>query len=200
VALLIDHPGRFVYVANSAAPSISGFSINTTTGDLTPVPGSPFPADFFPRVFAVDPLGKFLYVGIATSFMGDSTEIMAFSIGPSGTLTPVPGSPFNAGRNPVALAIDGSGKFLYVGNVDDSTLSAFTIDTGSGALSPLGSPYAIPDFLYAATDSSGKFLYVGGMGVSGFSIDAATGGLTVVPGSPFPAGGNIFSMAFVHTK
>jgi 6-phosphogluconolactonase (cycloisomerase 2 family) len=202
VALVIDHAGKFVYVANSAAPSISGFSINPSTGDLTPVPGSPFAADFFPRTFAIDPLGKFLYVGIASSFMGDSTEVMAFSIGSSGALTPVPGSPFTAGRNPLAVATDAAGKFLYVGNTDDHTLSSFAIDAASGALSPLsGSPYPLPGYVFSATvDATGKFLYLSGLGVMGFSIDTVTGGLTPIAGSPFPAGVNVLSVTTVKTK
>jgi len=201
VAIVVDHVGRFVYVANSAAPSISVFSISPGTGDLTPVPGSPFAADFFPRGFAIDPHDKFLYVGIASSFMGDSTEVMAFSIGSSGTLTPVAGSPFTAARNPVSLAVDSSGKFLYVGNSQDNSLSAFSINS-SGALSPIGgSPYPLSGFpLSAVTDASGKFLYLGGAGIFGFSIDAASGALIQVPGSPVPAGSNIFSLTTVEPK
>src|SRR2546427_11440173 len=33
---------NFLYVANTGSDNISGFSINTTTGALTPVPDSPF--------------------------------------------------------------------------------------------------------------------------------------------------------------
>src|SRR5262249_29043856 len=150
---------------------------NPATGDLAPVPGSPFPADFFPRAFAIDPASKFLYAGIASSFMGDSTEIMAFSIGPTGALTAVPGSPFSAGRNPIALSIDRSGKYLYAGNNQDSTLSPFSIDPATGALSPMaGGPISLGGWPgHSTIDASGKFLYLGGGGVSGFVIDASTG-------------------------
>jgi 6-phosphogluconolactonase len=198
VALAIDPAGKYVYVANSAGSTISGFSIGPT-GDLTPVPGSPFPADFFPRAFAIDPLGKFLYVGIASSFMGDSTEVMAFTIAPSGALNPVPGS-FAAGRNPIAPAVDSSGKFLYVGNNQDSTVSGFTIDASTGALTPMGPPIPVAGVLFTTVDVSGKFLYVAGTGVSGFTINAATGALTQIPGSPFPVGSNIWSVVTVKPK
>jgi len=202
VAIIVDPAGKFVFVANSAGPTISAFSINAATGDLAPVPGSPFAADFFPRAFAIDPASKFLYAGIASSFMGDSTEIMAFSIGPTGALTTVPGSPFSAGRNPIALAVDRSGKYFYAGNTQDSTLSAFTIDPATGALSPMAwSPMPLAGWAGNSTiDASGKFLYLGGMGVSGFLIDPATGGLTSVPGSPYPVADNIWAIATVKTK
>jgi 6-phosphogluconolactonase (cycloisomerase 2 family) len=202
VALVVDPAGKFVYVANSAGSTISGFSINPSTGSLSTVPGSPFAADFFPRAFAIDPHSKFLYAGIASSFMGDSTKVMAFTIGVSGALTAVPGSPFTAGRNPVAPTVDSSGKFLYVGNNMDTTLSGFTIDPATGALTPMsGSPFPLTgSVLFASADVSGKFLYVAGGGISGFTIDAATGTLTPIPGSPFPAGNNILSMTTAKTK
>jgi hypothetical protein len=45
-------------------------------------------------------------------------------------------------------------------------------------------------------DQSRKFIYgaATSVGVAGFAIDAATGNLRAVPGSPFAAGGNTFSV------
>ena len=201
VAVTVDPAGQFVYVANSSSSTISAFSIDPSTGKLAAVSGSPFPANFFPRAFAIDPSSKFLYVGIASSFMGDSTEVMAFTIASSGALTPVSGSPFSAGRNPIAPAVDSTGKFLYVGNNTDSTLSTFTIDPATGALTPSGSPLTLSSSVsFCNVDVSGKFLYVAGSGISGFSVDPTTGALTPISGSPFPGGSNIFSMATAKTQ
>jgi 6-phosphogluconolactonase len=41
-ALAMDPVGMFLYTANQGSDNISGFSINITTGALTPIPGSPF--------------------------------------------------------------------------------------------------------------------------------------------------------------
>src|ERR1700730_6872781 len=46
---------QFAYVANEGAGNVSGFTINTTTGALTPVPGSPFAAHMSPASVTVDP-------------------------------------------------------------------------------------------------------------------------------------------------
>ncbi len=65
-----------------------------------------------------------------------------------GTLTPVAGSPFSAGSGPGCMAPDPEGKFLYVANFNfgapgSSNISAYTIDAGTGALTPIaGSPFA----------------------------------------------------------
>ena len=73
-----------------------------------------------------------------------SDDLSAFTVdAASGALTPIPGSPFPTGQNPVALAIDASNTFLYVVNQTDATLSAFTIDRTSGVLTAVaGSPFA----------------------------------------------------------
>ena len=55
------------------------------------------------------------------------------------------GSPFPAGGNPLSLAF--GGKFLYSANPDatNPSISGFSIDPNTGALSPLsGSPFPLP--------------------------------------------------------
>src|SRR5688572_13103147 len=57
--------GRFAYVANNGLnniESVSAYSINRTTGLLTPLTGSPYSAGHTPISLAVRPDGKFLYV------------------------------------------------------------------------------------------------------------------------------------------
>ena len=61
----------FAYVANcgsgcggTGAGDVSAYSIDSTTGTLTPVAGSPFPAGVNPISVAVDPTGRFAYVRI----------------------------------------------------------------------------------------------------------------------------------------
>jgi 6-phosphogluconolactonase len=43
-SVAVDPSGSFVYVANSGSANVSGYSINTTTGALTALTGSPFTA------------------------------------------------------------------------------------------------------------------------------------------------------------
>jgi 6-phosphogluconolactonase (cycloisomerase 2 family) len=41
--LALDPSGALLYVVNKADNSISGFSVNSSTGMVSPVSGSPFP-------------------------------------------------------------------------------------------------------------------------------------------------------------
>ena len=88
-AVILANPllAQFVYVSNSSA--IAGYTINTATGALTAVSGSPFPAPSFPQSVAVDPTGKFVYVPTL------STNIFGYTINSAtGAPASIPRSPF----------------------------------------------------------------------------------------------------------
>lgn len=84
-------------------------------------------------------------------------------------------------------------KFAYVVNEGSNTVSAYTVNATSGALTVVaGSPFAAGTFLQGiAVDPLGKFVYTSNFSsnnVSAFSINGTSGALTPVTGSPFAAG------------
>ena len=100
-----DASGRFLYVANLAnstsGNSLSGFAIDATTGVLTSLPRSPFPAPFSPVSVAVDPGAQYVYVGL-----DGSQGVRAFAIDQqSGALNEISGSPFPAPGPSLALTL-----------------------------------------------------------------------------------------------
>ena len=147
VSVIVDPRGKFVFVANNGSNDVSAFSINAATGALTPVPGSPFSAGLNPTAVVVDPSGTFLFVanGDGGGAPGGET-VSVFLIDPNtGALTSGPGSPYACDTLPSAIAVDQSGKFVYVANGDPpaNSISAFAIDTNTGALTAVaGSPFA----------------------------------------------------------
>jgi 6-phosphogluconolactonase (cycloisomerase 2 family) len=138
---------------------------------------------------------NFLYVALAGTANANN-QIAAFSINPTtGSLTALPQSPFTTGNGPSQMAFLpttlGPQGFLYTANVQDGTISAFTADDSTGALTPVsGSPYvagasvaglaASPYFLYAADPQAET--------ITAYTIDGNTGALSPIPGSPFSAG------------
>jgi len=101
---IVDN-GSFVYVALSGTNQVAAYSVNTSTGVLTAVTGSPFAAGNGPSFLTF--ANKFLY----TNNTIDGT-ISGYSINTTtGALTPVPDSPFNFYGE--SLADDASGKYLY---------------------------------------------------------------------------------------
>jgi len=182
----VDPSGNFAYVSNSGPGNISAYTINQTTGALTTVSLSPFTAGSYPNQVTVDPSGTFAYVANMGDGTGDGT-ISAYTIDNTSTSTPgalntVSGSPFTAGISPSQVTVDPSGKFVYVANMGDDTISAYTIDTTStlGALNPVsGSPFTagtspLSVTIYPYTSgtfaSSGEFAYVPNMNDNTISV------------------------------
>ena len=131
--------------------------------------------------------------------IGGSNGISVYAIN-QGQLTPVAGSPFAAGGSPYRLVFGASGKFLYTANSNgtNSTISGFSVDPSSGALSALGgSPFALAVDHDMAADRTGGYVYVTrGGGVIGYGIDAMTGALSPLAGFPVAAGVNAYAVTF----
>jgi 6-phosphogluconolactonase (cycloisomerase 2 family) len=84
----------------------------------------------------VHPTGKFCYVTNQVS-----NTISAYLIGSDGALTPIRGSPFRAGTEPVSIAVDPTGRFAYVANKFTHDISGYQIDE-NGVLTPVAdSPF-----------------------------------------------------------
>ena len=103
----------------------------------------------------------------------------------------------------ITISIVRDDGYVYVNNnsFGTNTVSAFSVDA-NGALTPIaGSPFVtggggVGGGFFAANRAAiapvKKFLFVSNEqsnNISAFSIDPATGALTLVPGSPFPTGG-----------
>jgi 6-phosphogluconolactonase len=175
---------RFAYVAELSSNAISQHQINSSTGALTF--RSAFPVDA-PSSIAVTPSERFLFV---TSYVSDG-KVAGFAMDPTtGALTPVPGSPFVAGKSPYRVTIAPSGRFVYTANYGSNDVSAFSINPISGTLTAVpGSPFATGTHPYkVALSPSGAFAYVANSvsrNITAFRVDAGTGALSPVAGSPF---------------
>jgi 6-phosphogluconolactonase (cycloisomerase 2 family) len=134
--------GRFLY-APLIPSGIAAFAVDSATGALSDIAGSPFATTNQPFSLAIGASGKFIY-SIAG---GSNSTIEGFSIDSgTGGLTPLVVSPFAMPSSLSSLAVDSSGRFLYA-TANATTLSAsmilgFAIDPSSGDLTALStSPY-----------------------------------------------------------
>ena len=199
--------GPEFYASDAHSNAIDGFVVNSSNGTLTAMTGSPFSLGSAPG----DPdglatIGNYLYAG------NTNGTVSAFNVNPAGGLTAISGSPFAAGFAPVNLAAANlnalSSPVLYAADFSGAVIWAFTIGSDGGLTVVPGSPFAAP------VNSSPAGMFVGGSESQGilyvalnaanqiavFSI-SASGALTPLPGSPFPAGrgpeaivGSTFSM------
>jgi 6-phosphogluconolactonase (cycloisomerase 2 family) len=199
--LAVDPQSRFLFASSGTAAGIRVFSIGDTSGALVEVSGSPFgKTTAFGGGIAFSQVGHFLYNG--------GTGVNAFLYDDSsGAMTEIEGSPFGqAQSDPTAIdiATDSMGGYVFAVHTAMHTLSAFTMDQGTGKLARIPqSPFdAAPSPYSIGVDPSVRFLLVGNDDadeVSVFSIEATPGdGLRQVAHSPFTVHGLQPEFAFVQ--
>jgi 6-phosphogluconolactonase (cycloisomerase 2 family) len=159
------------------------FSFDTTTGALTAViQVNTLSASSADQALAFDATASTLYIARSGTAPGVYPQL----IGTTGTLTQVSGAPFALGTSgttfgPSSMVIDATGKYLYVGDRTNSTISGFSIGTG-GVLTALnGSPYSSGNNIDAlARDNSGDYILAtasgGGPDLEMFSFDSTFAG------------------------
>jgi 6-phosphogluconolactonase (cycloisomerase 2 family) len=172
----------FIYIANGALGTISGFKINAD-GSLTEVAGSPFAAGANISALTARSVGSILLASDSSA-----NKVLGFRADAGGALTPLPGATLVTGTQPGALAF-AFNDFVYVANRGSNNLSAFKFDFASSTLTPVsGSPFATGTTPVALGTTRPLQLYVADQGssdITGFNIDQNSGALTPISGSPF---------------
>lgn len=112
------------------------YSIDQSTGALTPVSGSPFATTYIPATFAVHPNGTLVYT--FNKSVSGSSPMEAFQLDTSsGALTALSTSPFMT-MTAFSGKFDQTGAYLFLHSTD--TLAVASVNTTTGALTSLGSP------------------------------------------------------------
>jgi 6-phosphogluconolactonase (cycloisomerase 2 family)/uncharacterized protein YjdB len=182
---------EFAYVTDDTNNTVSAFEVNSSTGVLTAIAGSPFlnPGRASVAVTA-DPSGRFLYT------TNDSSDnVTAYNIvqsgANSGALNLI-GPVVTGGSGPFGIAVEPSGHFAYVGNEGSNTVSGFAIDASTGALTPIsGSPFSTSPAMTpfgVAVHPNDHFIYVAyfvSSQVRLYTFNPMTGALDL-PGTPSP--------------
>lgn len=202
-SVVIDPSGKYLYVTASRSGSayLYQFGLDSATGVATPLSSLPTyeqPLYGLANASAFEPTGKMLLV-TGTQVFGITGAVQVLTLDSStGALTLAIASPVQVGIDPAGIAIDATGKYVYVPNTSDATVSAFALDSAGRLTEITGSPFpsggngSIHGPLGIATDTGGHFVFVcnASNDISVFSINSASGALLPIAGSPFPAGGN----------
>ncbi len=152
--------GRYVYVANGGANTISQYSTDDA-GALTPLATATI-AQTNPYSMASTPDGRFVYV---SSYSGNT--LVQYSVGATGQLTQI--GTVTTGTGPGLVRVTPDGKYVYVSNWTGASLSSYTVNQDTGVLTSLAATAATlgtgprglaitPDgqYLYATALTAGK--------------------------------------------
>ena len=156
----------------------AGFTLDTTTGAAVQSQTlAPVNAQTSDSAVAVDSASALLYLARS----GTSAGLSVYTIGTNGAIAAVAGSPYPIGGGASSIALEGTGKYVYVANRADSTISGFLIGSG-GVLSALtGSPFAAGTQVSSiGFDVTGAYMVAASFGGSPdlalYSLDATVPG------------------------
>ena len=213
--ITIDPTGKFLYIASTG---VDAYTVNATTGAVTKVTGAPYTTPAEPYGVTVDPSGKFLYASIFGNLTTTQTspDVITYSINAtSGALMQlstqgVGGNQGEAFAITVGTkAVTYTPKFAYVVNQTDSTISEYTINDSTGALTAVsGSPISDKNGPQIVVSTpSGAFAYTanydlssGVASVSEYTVNATTGALTLISGSPITGFAGVSALAVDPTS
>lgn len=147
-AVTVSPNSSYLFVANQGSNDVSVYTINSGTGALTALAGgtgNPFATGTTPVGVTITPNGSFVYVANS-----GSNNVWAYTVNVgTGALTALAGgvgNPFAAGTTPSGITITPNASFVYVANGGSNNVSAYTLDSGTGALTALaggtGNPFA----------------------------------------------------------
>ncbi|MFI1034035.1 lactonase family protein [Streptomyces sp. NPDC020951] len=130
---LAFHPGgRYAYVVNELTPTVTVCRWDASDGSLKPLaetavlPGAPA-GDAYPSGLVVSPDGRFAW----TATRGEDV-LSVFAVEDGGETLRLVGTVPCAGHWPRAIAVSGSGDFLYVANERSGDVTWFTVDRATG--------------------------------------------------------------------
>ncbi|MCY2960150.1 MAG: beta-propeller fold lactonase family protein [Planctomycetota bacterium] len=133
VAELAFHPdGRVVYAVLRGSDALARYTIDRESGVLTVVP--PVAATGLePASLVVDPRARFAWASYTANAAAGKIEVLTVLEG--GQLGPVQQQIVD-GNDPIALALEPSGRFLYAANQGSHDISILAVDPLNGNLVP----------------------------------------------------------------
>jgi 6-phosphogluconolactonase len=165
-AIAVSPKGTSAYAVDAGAVGapaneISQYTINPTTGKLTPKSPATVSTGNGAAI-TITPNGKSAYVA-------DTNGVAQYNVNPtSGDLTPKTPATVHAGRGPTAVAVTPNGKSLYVANIETNTISQYNINLSTGDLTPK-TPATVP------TGAGPQFIRIAPDGNSAYVVGSGTG-------------------------
>jgi 6-phosphogluconolactonase (cycloisomerase 2 family) len=176
--LAIDGLSKFLFVLNATTDTISMFQIDSVSGTLTEVTGSPFQATATPPLLvpstpvgiATEPSGNWVFVAYRSGEVQDQSEVAEFAI--DTTSAPIPQLVFTRAVDiaaaPTGLLVDPKGLRVYIGLTTGLNgalaggADVYSIDSASGTLNFAGTADPAAGVGQSiAMDPQGRFFFSG---------------------------------------
>ncbi len=208
----------YLWVASQGNNSVSAFTLDEATGTATQN-GNAVGGTLTPSAMVISPDGTALFVASKTPDSNGNYDIASYVVNSNGAIKIGSSTTLSNALNPISLAIDPTGKILFVANQGSNTappagcitpakecgnISVFSV-SGTTLTELAGSPFNAVDPnnpvvtgpTSVAVTPTGNYLYVANQftnTVSAFQYDS-TGALTALAPFTYPAGANPTGLA-----
>ena len=198
-----SRPAGVLYVLSQGDSTVGSYAINLDSGRLSQINTTAETGSV--------PLSILLDAGGTVAFVlnAGSDTVTAYTLNADGSLTKASGETA-VPANPVAMARDAAGNFLFVVGQSPPAIGVFAMQSGSTSLTPVETVALtrVPTSVSVGAGANGGLLYVTGNQdlvstndntVSEYSVDG-TGHLTELIGSPYTVGSNPGAVLAVKTS
>ena len=185
---------NFAYVSNPSSSSNTVNGYNLANGNLTTnATGAPYSFGYSPIAMVVTPANTFLYT--ASNPALSTGYLYGYAVGTGGALNILSSGMPLVTESAVSLAVSPDGQWLFVLDANGLTLSEYSINTSTGALtfnttgaiSPAsGTVNNVSNQVAVAPSGDYVAVAIGTGGVQTFTLDTSTGALT--PQNPINPG------------
>ena len=195
VSMAINTAGTYLYVVSgTTSATLSEYSLSSgTIGSVVatiPLTLSGYPSDtILPAGVNVLANNSAVYVaaydksaynpGGATTSNANPGWVFGYTVASGGALTPLSGSPYQAGVKPSSLVSDPTSRFVYVTDYASNQLVGYTVQSGGALSFMFNGPFKTGNEPQSvAIDPRGVFLYVANSldsSVTSYSISLPTG-------------------------
>ena len=181
--VIISPDNKHAFVGEVGLDQVRSYSLDASKGKLTPsdppfVSVTPGTA---PRHLAFHPSGKYLFVNDESR---PAVTVFAVDGGHLKEIQEVPAIPADyKGRDATAeIQIDKKGRFVYVSNRGHDSIAVFSVDQGTGKLTPIQHASTLGKTpRNFSLDPTGQYLFAANQGsdtVVPFKVDPESGKLT----------------------
>jgi len=171
--LAYDAANHRLYAANTGSKTVTAFSVDPTSGILTPCAFSPI------GLGAMNPYGLTLHPSGSPLMVWDFSNVMSFNILATSTINAT-GSPYALGASlGFSGAVSHNGAYFYLGGNTGNSMVGFAINPTTGVLTALsGSPFTTAANYPAnyASDASGR-LFLANVNAGTVSAFTTTAGV-----------------------
>lgn len=185
------HPSRRVlYAAEYTGHAVDAYRIDPDTGALALI-GEPVAIAHAAVSLAVDPQGRFVYVGDFDETNLTSYSLHTFAIGADGALSAQPVATLARTNSIDVIAAAPAGNVVYSTDASGG-IRVYTVDATGALTEHTDSPFAVQTVAsgWLAFHPTKDIVYNARRSLNAFASEPGAGALTALAGSPFGPGAN----------